>query len=1470
MPCACATTRLPLALPERARSLSPEKAGQADTALHSVRSAAHAPANKPELRSPADVNDRESDVADALQRLTAKAETDMGTLQRMAVSAHDDSPPAALKPASSNSTPIASAMPPSRAGTLSWQRRPTSSSGRRPLSVIAAENNAARSPRETPDPTTAADQDVSRAQIASALESKDPTWFRQTADRAANSPANRRNSEDPQPDPSSLSGRRHLPGMTPGPSPFETGRGPSPAPESARSTSPSLASSTRESAGWSSRMSTTTAGSGFSPTERRSPLPNLESQKLPPPSEDRAPITDNGEESRLGRVPSLSRPRERMFPERVNRSPSPTKGAGGFVQSAMLKRSDSVNKRWSAQAAPGLSRHSSTASTGSGWLASRDGIAPLTAAASVPRFGSGESRLSRETSLEPSSEANASQSSSAPPQLKPTHSDAGGSDSFVKPDFPLHTRSHSSAAASPIPQATVAPANAMSPPPSPSKRWSPTKATWLESALNKPDSPRLKQQQLPPPQQPSWMTDISKAKQQRNATSVDGSSVPQSAISSPKETVSGTRTPPTDLKNDAQQGTDDQSRKPPSSVRQPNMSPQLKSKPSSPSYETSKEPPPTAALPIKPTQPDSPKTPASEPNVPKSGESSVSKTLKSKSEPAPPQPQKKPITPPKKDFRATLKPRQGPADAPEKQQHEFQNVFGKLKRTQTEKYVAADELKNNILKGKAGLAVTDGPRKTPRRDDLKESLIKQREAIKQKALEGGTSNDTKVSTEVPAKPAVPEALAKRRALGALEAASTPPRPAREPDSSTPEALAKQRLLKAKVTASASEQKAAPASAGTDLPPKPSRLADRFNPALASVIARGPLSGSSQKSSSPAPLSAKNEPKEESAGHPKLPPSSGPLTHMTKERARGPKRRPPKGKEHTSETATAPAQSFAEPPIQPALQKESVPEVLPGRSVDRHLESNQEKETRGPVQLPRVTANEKLPSKPSPKFPEPANAESDGRKIVTERETEHLPLRTTNVAAMWDLKEGSQRSPTKASSELTPAATVKASSAPAVPAEKLHGKPSPKIPEPAHAESSVRKALESERQPLRATGVAATWDSRGTRSPTKASSVFTPNATGKASWTPAIAAEKKSIAPPRTPDTSDRPIRAPVTADTKPASALFGDYFDETPSTAKDLGGVDTQAILTSNPSDVKKVKTLRKHMQEISGDGRMEPVPPHKDHILFEDSMYVCSHVFGAYDGTRVSEVYLWAGLGVSEASVEDAQLFARRVAKEAGGKLIVIRQGKETPNFFQALGGIIITRRGTVSSEARRYMLCGRRHLGHIAFDEVEFALTSFCSGFSYLVCDSGRVFLWKGTGCGAEELGCARLIGMDLGLSGEITELDESHETDAFLSVFASASPPKTIPRSADYWRLKRNHDGYRVRLFRVESPVPPSQGGLQVSSLWPRVMRRPSWQSLTSPTRDTSQTKSRVVEVAPFGQTDLEPEGIYVLDAFFEVYM
>jgi hypothetical protein len=353
--------------------------------------------------------------------------------------------------------------------------------------------------------------------------------------------------------------------------------------------------------------------------------------------------------------------------------------------------------------------------------------------------------------------------------------------------------------------------------------------------------------------------------------------------------------------------------------------------------------------------------------------------------------------------------------------------------------------------------------------------------------------------------------------------------------------------------------------------------------------------------------------------------------------------------------------------------------------------------------------------------------------------------------------------------------------------------------------------------------------------------------------------------------------------------MFADFFDEAPVTEGQLpDNIDTMYTLKSPPLDLGpsgKIRTLRKQIQEVTGDGRLTAVPVQEEHILFQDSMYLCTHVYDDARGVRHTNVYLWAGNGVAEPTLEDVQLFAKNHARQNQGTLLVIRQGQETPNFFEALGGIVITRRGAKPA-AKEFMLCGRRHLGHLAFDEVDFSLKSLCSAFPYLVSTSaGKVFLWKGRGCSAEELSGARLMGMDLAPTGDYNEIDEGAEPPSFLN--NTFPPPQVpakgpaIPRSADHWRYKATSDKYRVRLYKIEQTTGQPAGwgqALQVSSsFFAPLLRRPSWnaaeqrpQTPLTPKTPQGVVKTEVKEIMPFSQRDLEPENVYVLDAFFEMYM
>lgn len=139
--------------------------------------------------------------------------------------------------------------------------------------------------------------------------------------------------------------------------------------------------------------------------------------------------------------------------------------------------------------------------------------------------------------------------------------------------------------------------------------------------------------------------------------------------------------------------------------------------------------------------------------------------------------------------------------------------------------------------------------------------------------------------------------------------------------------------------------------------------------------------------------------------------------------------------------------------------------------------------------------------------------------------------------------------------------------------------------------------------------------------------------------------------PTIPDDLVSPLEAPRSSEDP--SQLFGGFFAGSSAKTQRLD-LDTMAILSSNrPGPVGDIKTLKTELLEITEHGKLQPVSQRHENMLFDESMYVCLHTFGTVLGTKGKEVYLWSGDKVSESAVEDALLFARKMARDNDGKLV-------------------------------------------------------------------------------------------------------------------------------------------------------------------------------------------------------------------------
>ena len=1267
---------------------------------------------------------------------------------------------------------------PARSSTLSWQRRPTSRGGpgTRPLSMVAAQNATQRSLAGTerePQSAEPTESNFSREQIAQSLGSKDPTWFRQTADRGLKSAAYRKNQVEDDDRSDVSSGTARLPGMSA---------------DISRDRSPS--------------ESTTNAA----PAQARlaSPLP------LNPPG-----IADSSfDESSLSE--QLSRPAtDRGSP---TRSTSPTKGMGGFVQSAMMKRSDSV-KRWSVQSPPGLARADSVTSmrpTAYGRDASH-----TTKPQSANRDGSTTPTSSRPTSKHGNS-------------LITTESVSklAGEDEEDEPPVP------------------TSPSKTMDP-----RRWSPTKSSWLDSALNKPESPKV-QQKPHMPTQPAWMAQLNKNKADR-AGNPGSADKPAGAPGHKHQVSIG------------------------GLMRSSPMGASAKNTPGlggvySPPVGGNRPPISHASKPSEPRGTIEGRLAKKDDEV--SGTSETDQVDGPQPEPAkqrsvaspPPIKPKPETTTPAMDLRASLKQRSANAETSRPAEPEFKNALGSLRRTKTQNYVAPDELKNNIMRGKAALSVTGGPQKSERKDEFKDAILKKKDEFKKTQAEGkGVTRTSSLDEDQP----VPEGLTRRAELGrtltgpkrelpqvaskSAEAASqvkkaNSPKPSPKPKRMSSQTFPSPRSSSTNVASDLEPPKRVntePETRAADKEPRapptlhketsaPSnfqgraaggKLSDRFNPALAGLLARGPPPMASEGGQSSTASAAEDSSE---------PPKPGPqLTHMTKGRARGPRRKAPTSTAPTAQktqdtpstapVATTPVESprpvaqtkplaatqREKPSLSPkpktfsetSKTEETAPaETKPSApSIQEQVASRAALRNRPapikPVGQEEVGQVRSLPFRRQPSSPEKPIAEpvspikphktggdvsqpGSPRKLDAKRMSRFLDDSATNTSTF---KQDPPREPIKLTRQRTGSVSP----------VKSFARP---LPDP----SSTPKVESRPAGPVEST-------------PSKFSAGFTkspsPSPGPKPSFTNLGSPMNKGQSTPPSRGSNPRPlpetpgnglksppaVDSPMQSPTKQASELQGvliDFFG--PQRPVKDHKIDAAHLITQRPEAGGKVSSFGYQMFRISGDGKKAPLQANHERTLFEQEMYVCAHEFEDEMGKKGFEIYFWVGDEVAESQAEDAQLFAAREARSVGGKLIKLRQGKESTRFLQALGGTVITRRGSSNKfdSLAPSILCGRRYLGQVVFDEVDFSAASLCAGFPYLIAQGGKCYLWKGKGSNVDELSCARLVGMESSMTGDIIEYEEGSEPASFWELFGQG--PKA--HSADHWRLKPNFDKYSGRLF------------------------------------------------------------------------
>jgi len=548
------------------------------------------------------------------------------------------------------------------------QRRPDSPRQRQPLSRgTVASGSRAESPKPEGSIPGSGDE-LRRSFITRNLTSKDIGVFKQTLDRKVSPDVLLKGTEEG----STLATKKNLPGMA-----TDNGRGPGQEPAKRPASSYVRAH----------KSSPSMNSSGLSNSSKQTLFPTTDSMRFDPGSARKNSVDDT-------RQPAMSPSQGRIDPDW--KAATISKGMGTFAQSAKLKREGSINKRWSVTLPGAVSRNNSP-----GYNTSGNSIPHRTERAATPI------PLWRDSPPAPAGQ---------PTTPEPTRREVvnrGRAKSIVESLSKYSTSGiHPATAESPKSEA--------SPPTTPhsqisktfdQKRWSPTKASWLEVALKKGSeggSPVLSKN-TPVLEPPVKQTD------HRPVISPKPAELPSRSV---LDTVSNITTTSAALNQVTSSYPKPVSDKPP-----------VLEKPT-PLLHAKKLPPPVTEKPIGAKSASGPKV--------------------------------------ELDFRGNLKNRFSTSSSPEKEDLPFLDVMSRLRSTKTQKYVAPNVLKDNILAGKAALQETGPPKPKPP-DPVKERLISAKGALKNNTAASPLVSGPEASSN--SKPTPPPPMRQAPAPGQIEVAS---------------------------------------------------------------------------------------------------------------------------------------------------------------------------------------------------------------------------------------------------------------------------------------------------------------------------------------------------------------------------------------------------------------------------------------------------------------------------------------------------------------------------------------------------------------------------------------------------------------------------------------------------------------------------------------------------------------------------
>ncbi|KAH8926932.1 hypothetical protein BT69DRAFT_1294437 [Atractiella rhizophila] len=216
---------------------------------------------------------------------------------------------------------------------------------------------------------------------------------------------------------------------------------------------------------------------------------------------------------------------------------------------------------------------------------------------------------------------------------------------------------------------------------------------------------------------------------------------------------------------------------------------------------------------------------------------------------------------------------------------------------------------------------------------------------------------------------------------------------------------------------------------------------------------------------------------------------------------------------------------------------------------------------------------------------------------------------------------------------------------------------------------------------------------------------------------------------------------------------------------------------------------------------------PHDPATFYESELIAIVHRYKK-DTLANTRVFSWQGLRWHDDGKAKKRL--GELAARYRATIIPVLQGRESAELLQIIGGRLITRNGDRDhfDPLNSGMYCVRAHLGGVVIDEVPLQAAALSSAASFVICLLSQRTVWHGKAASQAERAAAEQYARSLN-GDTLTIVEEGREPPIFWQMLEYEDYA-----SASHWRFNKSRSS--PKLFSFASGKPSELDGQSEPSL------------------------------------------------------